>query len=262
MDSDACALEFPHLPCLNASHLASTIVKSSNLITVHSPAAGIEKKNVDFTIIANSEVPVFSSESESCRANISLLNDRNSGSFLLENSSMNNLITDKRARKEPMVIQELASEDDLSQNIPCSSIAVNPGEDVGSLGFSTHGEKLVFENASITKRSTVNGSKKSMKKAKQGFVKMDWQGQKLAEQIMQIMLLVFAVISFVAGYVLGSFQMMILVYAGGVTLTTLITVPNWPFFNRNPLNWLDPSEAEKHPKPQVAVSSKKKATKK
>ncbi|XWS63844.1 hypothetical protein CRYUN_Cryun06bG0136500 [Craigia yunnanensis] len=91
---------------------------------------------------------------------------------------------------------------------------------------------------------------------------MDWQGQKLAEQIMQIMLLVFAVIASVAGYVLGSFQMMILVYAGGVTLTTLITVPNWPFFNWNPLKWLDPSEAEKHPKPQVAVSSKKKATKK
>ncbi|KAK8370382.1 hypothetical protein V6Z12_A01G174600 [Gossypium hirsutum] len=91
---------------------------------------------------------------------------------------------------------------------------------------------------------------------------MDWQGQKLAEQIMQVMLLVFAVVSFGAGYVLGSFQMMMLVYAGGVTLTTLITIPNWPFFNRHPLKWLDLSEAEKHPKPQVAVSSKKKSTKK
>ncbi|KAE8707285.1 putative signal peptidase complex subunit 1 [Hibiscus syriacus] len=86
---------------------------------------------------------------------------------------------------------------------------------------------------------------------------MDWQGQKLVEQIMQIMLLVFAVIAFVAGYVLGSFRMMMIVYAGGVALTALITVPNWPLFNRHPLNWLDPSEAEKHPKPQVAVSSKK-----
>ncbi|MFQ6637395.1 hypothetical protein Gotur_014097 [Gossypium turneri] len=91
---------------------------------------------------------------------------------------------------------------------------------------------------------------------------MDWQGQRLAEQIMQIMLLVFAVTAFVAGYVLGSFQMMVLVYAGGVTLTGLITIPNWPFFNRHPLNWLDPSEAEKHPKPQVTVSSKKKGSKK
>ncbi|GMI87703.1 hypothetical protein like AT4G40042 [Hibiscus trionum] len=91
---------------------------------------------------------------------------------------------------------------------------------------------------------------------------MDWQGQKLAEQIMQVLLLVFAVVSLVAGYVLGSFQTMMLVYAGGVTLTTLITVPNWPFFNRHPLKWLDPGEAEKYPKPQVAVSSKKKGTKK
>lgn len=34
------------------------------------------------------------------------------------------------------------------------------------------------------------------------------------------------------------------------------------FFNRHPLKWLDPSEAEKHPKPEVAVSSKKKPSKK
>ncbi|OMO88183.1 Ribosomal protein L22/L17 [Corchorus olitorius] len=92
---------------------------------------------------------------------------------------------------------------------------------------------------------------------------MDWQGQKLAEQIMQIMLLAFAVIATAMGYILGSFQMMILVYAGGVTLTTLITVPNWPFYNRHPLKWLDAGEAGKHPKPQVAaVSSKKKTAKK
>ncbi|KAL9328872.1 hypothetical protein ACSQ67_003875 [Phaseolus vulgaris] len=79
---------------------------------------------------------------------------------------------------------------------------------------------------------------------------MDWQGQKLAEQLMQIMLLAFAVIAFASGYVMASFQMMILVYAGGVVLTTLLTIPNWPFFNRHPLIWLDSSEAEKHPKPQ------------
>ncbi|XP_038714115.1 probable signal peptidase complex subunit 1 [Tripterygium wilfordii] len=91
---------------------------------------------------------------------------------------------------------------------------------------------------------------------------MDWQGQKLSEQLMQIILLTFAVVAFVTGFVTGSFQMMILIYAGGVVLTTLITVPNWPFFNRHPLNWLDSSEAEKHPKPQKGVSAKKKSAKK
>ncbi|QCD83371.1 probable signal peptidase complex subunit 1 [Vigna unguiculata] len=93
---------------------------------------------------------------------------------------------------------------------------------------------------------------------------MDWQGQKLAEQLMQIMLLAFAVIAFGSGYVMASFQMMILIYAGGVVFTTLLTVPNWPFFNRHPLIWLDPSEAEKHPKPQPSanVTHKKKSVKK
>ncbi|RDY11848.1 putative signal peptidase complex subunit 1, partial [Mucuna pruriens] len=93
--------------------------------------------------------------------------------------------------------------------------------------------------------------------------KMDWQGQKIAEQVMQIMLLAFAVIAFATGYLMASFQMMILIYAGGVVLATLVTVPNWPFFNHHPLKWLDPSELEKHPKiqPSLNVNSKKKSVK-
>jgi len=91
---------------------------------------------------------------------------------------------------------------------------------------------------------------------------MDWQGQKVAEQLMQILLLVSAVIAFITGYFVGSFQMMILVYAGGVVLTALMVVPNWPFFNRHPLNWLDPAEADRHPKPQhTSTPAKKKNTK-
>ncbi|KAL8218851.1 hypothetical protein R6Q57_022224 [Mikania cordata] len=92
---------------------------------------------------------------------------------------------------------------------------------------------------------------------------MDWQGQKVAEQLMQIMLVVFAIAAFITGYIVGSFELMIYIYAGGVVLTILTTIPNWPFFNRHPLKWLDPSEAEKHPKPQVTSSvSKKKTAKK
>ncbi|KAL4570113.1 hypothetical protein LXL04_025764 [Taraxacum kok-saghyz] len=92
---------------------------------------------------------------------------------------------------------------------------------------------------------------------------MDWQGQKLAEQLMQIVLVLFAIGAFITGYIMGSFQLMLFIYAGGVVLTTLITIPNWPFFNRHSLKWLDPSEVEKHPKPQVTgLIAKKKPTKK
>lgn len=76
--------------------------------------------------------------------------------------------------------------------------------------------------------------------------KMDWQGQKLAEQLMELILVSFAAVAFVAGYVLGSFQTMLLIYAAGVGFTTIITIPNWPFFNLRPLHWLDSSEAENH----------------
>lgn len=96
---------------------------------------------------------------------------------------------------------------------------------------------------------------------------MDWQGQKLAEQLVQILLLAFAAAAFATGYALGSFQTMLLTYASGVIITTLITVPNWPFFNRHPLKWLDPIEADKHSKPQPpqtagSSSLKNKASKK
>jgi len=93
---------------------------------------------------------------------------------------------------------------------------------------------------------------------------MDWQGQKLAELLMQIMLIVVSVIAFGTGYLMASFQTMILTYAGGVLVTLLVTGPNWPFFNRHPLKWLDPSELEKHPKPQPSlnINSKKKSVKK
>ncbi|CAI0381200.1 unnamed protein product [Linum tenue] len=95
------------------------------------------------------------------------------------------------------------------------------------------------------------------------FTTMDWQGQKVAEQLMQLMLLASAVMAFLTGYIMGSFQTMMLIYAGGIVLTALIVVPNWPGFNRHPLRWLDPLEADKHPKPPPQpVASKKNKSKK
>ncbi|XP_015698555.2 probable signal peptidase complex subunit 1 [Oryza brachyantha] len=94
---------------------------------------------------------------------------------------------------------------------------------------------------------------------------MDWQGQKLAEMLMQLLLVASAVAAFVVGYAVADFQLMLLVYAGGVVLTALVTVPNWPFFNRHPLKWLEAAEADRHPRPpQVTASAtggKKKTSK-
>ncbi|KAJ7518695.1 hypothetical protein O6H91_20G003900 [Diphasiastrum complanatum] len=73
---------------------------------------------------------------------------------------------------------------------------------------------------------------------------MNWEGQKLVEELMQYLLLASALISFSTGFGFSSVKLMFLIYASGALLTLLITVPDWPFYNRRPLVWLDAKVAE------------------
>jgi signal peptidase complex subunit 1 len=74
---------------------------------------------------------------------------------------------------------------------------------------------------------------------------MDWEGQRIAEQLMQYVLLGSALVAFLVGYLSGSFSSMLYIYLAGVVVTFLATVPNWPFLNRHPFTWLEPACAEK-----------------
>ncbi|KAH7442756.1 hypothetical protein KP509_03G102800 [Ceratopteris richardii] len=94
---------------------------------------------------------------------------------------------------------------------------------------------------------------------------MDWQGQQLAEQIMQYAILFAASVAFAAGYVLSSFQLMIQIYGALVVIVLLVVVPDWGCFNRHPLEWLDPTavaESNNKSKPQVTPKKSGKAAKK
>lgn len=73
---------------------------------------------------------------------------------------------------------------------------------------------------------------------------MDFVGQKLSEQLAVYTTLLSALLSFLAGYIAGSFKLMMVLYAGGVTMAFVISVPDWPYFNQNPLKWLDPIEED------------------
>lgn len=89
---------------------------------------------------------------------------------------------------------------------------------------------------------------------------MDWQGQQLAEQIMQYALLVAAMVAFMTGYIFGSFQLMIQVYGALVLVVLLVVVPDWGCFNRHPIKWLDPqTAAESTPKSKPPTPLKKPA---
>lgn len=69
---------------------------------------------------------------------------------------------------------------------------------------------------------------------------MDFQGQKLAEQLLVRLLIAFAAVGFLAGYAMGDFALMSYINAAGLLLTTVLVVPDWPMFNKQPLNWLPP----------------------
>lgn len=66
---------------------------------------------------------------------------------------------------------------------------------------------------------------------------MDFKGQKQSEKLSQRMLIAFAVVSFLVGYAKSSFGLMMSLYGLGLLVTFLVTVPNWPIFNKNPIQW-------------------------
>lgn len=67
---------------------------------------------------------------------------------------------------------------------------------------------------------------------------MDYAGQKLAEQLNLYILLVFALVAFIAGCVMGSFGLLMKIYAVGLVLDAALIVPDWPWLNKQPLQWL------------------------
>ena len=66
---------------------------------------------------------------------------------------------------------------------------------------------------------------------------MDFKGQKQSEKLSQRMLIAFAVVSFLVGYIKGNFGLMMSLYGLGLLVTFVVTVPNWPMFNKNPTLW-------------------------
>jgi signal peptidase complex subunit 1 len=67
---------------------------------------------------------------------------------------------------------------------------------------------------------------------------MDFEGQKLAEWLLVRIILAFAAIGFLAGYVQADFMLMVYINAVGLALTCLIVLPDWPFFRAHPLKFL------------------------
>ncbi|KAK3692777.1 microsomal signal peptidase 12 kDa subunit-domain-containing protein [Podospora appendiculata] len=67
---------------------------------------------------------------------------------------------------------------------------------------------------------------------------IDFEGQKLVELISNVALTVVGALAFIVGYINQDIKLAVLIALGGTALTFLITIPAWPFYNRNPVKWL------------------------
>ncbi|KAL2090719.1 hypothetical protein ACEWY4_012982 [Coilia grayii] len=89
---------------------------------------------------------------------------------------------------------------------------------------------------------------------------MDYKGQKLAEQIFQGIILISAVIGFVYGYIIEQFGWTVYIVLAGFAVSCLLTLPPWPMYRKNPLNWqpaIPESSGENREKPQENLKKKK-----
>lgn len=65
------------------------------------------------------------------------------------------------------------------------------------------------------------------------------------------------IISFLVGYLQQDIKLAVFIALGGTALTFLIVVPPWPFFNKNPVNWLPVKGAPPVSVPQNLVIDEK-----
>ena len=67
----------------------------------------------------------------------------------------------------------------------------------------------------------------------------DYLGQKLSENIHYFLVILFGAISWFYGYYLGDFEKTFYGWSVGLGLSLIITIPDWPFYNRHQVQWLD-----------------------
>jgi len=66
---------------------------------------------------------------------------------------------------------------------------------------------------------------------------MDYDGQRRAEKIFQIIILLAAVAGLAWGFVSEKFSFTVYTLGGGFLLSSLLVLPPWPMYRRKPLKW-------------------------
>ncbi|XP_045163223.1 signal peptidase complex subunit 1-like [Mercenaria mercenaria] len=91
---------------------------------------------------------------------------------------------------------------------------------------------------------------------------MDFVGQKKAEKMFQIIIITFATVGFIWGYICQQFSQTMYILIAGFVISCLLTLPPWSMFRNSPLNWqksrTEAEEIGSTSTPQSSQKSKKK----
>ncbi|XP_074601555.1 signal peptidase complex subunit Spase12 [Brevipalpus obovatus] len=66
---------------------------------------------------------------------------------------------------------------------------------------------------------------------------LDFAGQRKAERLFQILVLLFAAVGLAVGYHYEQFSYTVYSLGAGFLLSCLLTLPPWPMYRRHPLKW-------------------------
>ena len=76
----------------------------------------------------------------------------------------------------------------------------------------------------------------------------------LSEYIYYVLTILFGAIAWVVGFVHEDFSLTVYGWSIGLGLSLILCIPDWPFFNRNPVQWLEKIKgAPKAPKTKAAT---------
>ncbi|PGG95368.1 hypothetical protein AJ79_10095 [Helicocarpus griseus UAMH5409] len=69
---------------------------------------------------------------------------------------------------------------------------------------------------------------------------IDFEGQRIAENLCTTLISIFAAIAFTTGYYYQDVHFTLWIGLAGTLITALVVVPPWPMYNRHPEPWLIP----------------------
>jgi len=85
---------------------------------------------------------------------------------------------------------------------------------------------------------------------------MDYEGQRKAEKIYQIIITLFGVVGFLWGFYIQKLSATVYIVLGGFALSCLIVLPPWPIFRTKPLQW-QPATVKNEPQPNKSAGGAK-----